>query len=100
MQLPKHYLKDRFKTGKKPTQEDFGFLIDGVPRYRETFIATENQKVFTLSQRYTIQKNQIEVVVGGIPQFSPVNYEETSATTLTFYEGLPAGIEVVVTYYE
>lgn len=70
-----------------------------VNRVRDVFTATEGQTDFTLSQPYDQFQNRIEVFVGNIPQFSPDNFIELSSTKIRFTEGLPAGVEVIATYY-
>lgn len=63
------------------------------------FVATEGQTVFELEHPYTTNSNFIEVVVGGIPQFSPDNFEETSSTLFTLLEGASLGTKVTAIYY-
>jgi len=62
----------------------------------ESFVASEGQTVFTLNNTYEIGKNRLEVTVGGIQQYSPSNFTETSTTSITFSEGLPMGTKVDV----
>lgn len=62
----------------------------------EHFNATENQKVFTLVNSYEIGKNRLQVVVGGVKQYTPNNYTETTSNSITFIEGLSVGTEVTV----
>jgi len=67
--------------------------------HRNIFIATEGQTLFTLSSPYDVLQNRIEVEVGGVPQFSPDNFTETSSTTFTLSEGITAGTKVIATYF-
>lgn len=62
----------------------------------ERFTATENQTVFTLNNTYETGKNRIKVYVGGMPQYPPTNYTETTSNSITLTEGVLAGTEVVV----
>jgi len=67
--------------------------------HREVFTATEGQRVFNLQNRYDQMQNRTTVVVNGAPQFTPLNYQETTPTSITFYDGLPAGYIVEITYF-
>lgn len=98
--LTRNELLDRFKTGKKPTGEDFTKLINGVIKHKEIFVATGGQKIFTLANKYSPHAFRLTVVVGGVPQFSPENFTETSNTSITMNEGLVEGTEVIVIYSE
>ncbi|RYI30631.1 hypothetical protein EVU96_09450, partial [Bacillus infantis] len=66
----------------------------------QEFVATEGQTVFTLNGKYEIGKNLVEVIVGGVPQSVGKGFTESSDTTITISEGLPAGTTVKVTRYE
>jgi len=68
--------------------------------YHQQFIATANQKVFTLSGSYNIIDNPTSVYVCGIPQYAPNNYTKTTTNSITFSEGIEAGIvvDIVVIY--
>lgn len=68
-------------------------------RYRDVFDATENQTVFTLTNSYDQHLNRIDVVVGGVPQYSPDNFTESSSTTITLSAGIPSGMRVIATYF-
>lgn len=98
--LTRNDLLDRFKKGKKPSEEDFTELINGIVKHKEIFISTANQTVFTLQNKYSPNAYRLTVVVGGVPQFSPENFTETSATKITLKEGLKSGTEVVIVYSE
>ena len=67
--------------------------------HRDTFIATASQTLFTLSNPYDQFQNRIDVEVGGVPQFSPDNFTESSATTFTLSEGVVVGTKVIATYF-
>ena len=58
----------------------------------ETYTATDNQTVFTLTNSYIPTTNTLSVYVNGVRQSA---YTETNATTVTFTNGLTAGDEVV-----
>ena len=58
----------------------------------ETYTATANQTVFTLTNSYIPTTNTLSVYVNGVRQSA---YTETNATTVTFTNGLTAGDEVV-----
>ena len=62
----------------------------------EKHIATENQKVFTLTNNYEQNANRIKVYVSGVPQYSPDNYTETSTNSITLSDGVPVGTVVIV----
>ena len=58
----------------------------------ETYTATADQTVFTLTNSYIPTTNTLSVYVNGVRQSA---YTETNATTVTFTNGLTAGDEVV-----
>lgn len=104
------YMAKRTTTGNIPTDSptdlNWGLLSrkgnDGtgtVTTHTDKFIATEGQKTFTLTYTYDQFQNRSKVRVGGVPQATPENYEETTSNTISFYEGLPAGVEVAVDYF-
>lgn len=64
----------------------------------EHFIAEEGQALFTLDGSYTQNKNKVSVIVGGVEQFSPFNFEETSTNSITLNEGVPVGVGVTIKY--
>lgn len=68
-------------------------------RHRDEFIATEGQKVFNLSNSYELLQNRLDVEVDGVEQDSPSNFEETSTTSFTLSEGVPAGTLVIANYF-
>lgn len=57
----------------------------------ETYTATANQTLFTLTNTYIPTTNTLSVYVNGVRQSA---YTETNATTVTFTNGLSAGDEV------
>ena len=66
---------------------------------REDILAYEGQTVFHLEKgEYVPNQNRIKVFVGGVPQYSPENFLESSPTTITFYDGLPDLTVVHVEY--
>jgi hypothetical protein len=67
--------------------------------HRDTFVATEGQTIFTLSHNYDQFQNRTEVVVGGVPQRTPENYEESSSNTIILNNGVASGTIVEVRYF-
>lgn len=70
-----------------------------VVRHKDEFIATQNQKVFNLSNTYDQFQNRINVTVGSVPQYSPDNFNETTSTSITFEDDIPQGVKVIVEYF-
>lgn len=66
-------------------------------RYPESFVAEANQRVFTLQHEYDQYAGRIDVFVEGILQKD--SYIESSSTTITFKQTLPAGTNVDVKYF-
>lgn len=67
--------------------------------YKDTFTATEGQTIFTLSHNYDQFQNRTEVLVGGVPQRTPENYEEAGQNLIILTSGVPAGTIVEVKYF-
>lgn len=67
--------------------------------HKETFVATEGQKVFNTQNRFDQFQNRATVTVNGVQQRTPENYDELSSTQIAFNEGLPAGYVVEITYF-
>jgi len=67
--------------------------------YKDTFVATEGQKVFTLSNNYDQYQNRTHVLVDWVVQSTPDNYTESSQNTITLAQGVPAGTIVEVKYF-
>lgn len=67
--------------------------------HKDTFIATEGQTVFTLSNTYDQFQNRTEVIVGYVPQSTPSNYQESSPNTITLSEAVKGGTIVEVKYF-
>jgi hypothetical protein len=68
---------------------------------KQTFTATEGQTVFTLSNgSYTVNENRLWVYVGGVIQASGLGYAESSSTSFTLSEGVPAGTIVYAEWLE
>src|SRR5690606_34975312 len=67
--------------------------------HRDKFVATEGQRTFTLSHTYDQFQNRTNVTVGGVPQKTPENYEETTDKIITLSEGVPAGTIIEVKYF-
>lgn len=65
----------------------------------QTFTATANQTVFNLTGSYEAGKNRLEVIVGGVRQFAPVNFTETNSKTFTLKIGVPAGTDIIAIYH-
>jgi len=67
---------------------------------KQEFTATANQSVFTITNgSYVVGSKTLEVVVKGITQ-PPSAYTETSATSFTLSEPVPAGTRVVASWLE
>lgn len=64
----------------------------------EHFIAEEGQTLFVLNGEYVQNKNRITIIVGGVEQFTPFNFEETSTKSITLAEGVPIGTSVIIRY--
>lgn len=64
----------------------------------ETFISTEGQTVFILSNSYNLGENRLQVIIGGVRQFAPINFNETNSTTFTLTSGIPADLDVIAIY--
>ncbi|SSS87303.1 Carbohydrate binding domain [Acinetobacter baumannii] len=104
------YMAKRATTGNAPTDDpsdlNWGILsrkgTDGtgtVHVHKDEFVATEGQTVFTLNNTYDQFQNRTDVKIGGVPQNTPENYEETTSNTITLSEGVPAGTVVEVKYF-
>lgn len=66
----------------------------------EFFTATEGQTLFTLlNGTYEIGFGRLQVVIGGVPQYSPTNFSETSNNSFTISGSLPEGTKVTATYF-
>ena len=65
----------------------------------DTFTATANQKEFSLSSSYTLGRGRLRVIVGGVEQFAPKNFAETSAGSFTLAVGASQGTDIVAIYY-
>ena len=81
-------------TGRKGA-DGVGTLV----RHQDVFIATEGQTVFNLTNSYDQFQSRIDAMVGGVPQYSPDNFIETSSTVATLTEGVASGTKVVFTYF-
>lgn len=64
----------------------------------QKFTATANQTVFNLTGAYEVGKNRLEIIVGGVRQFTPTNFTETSPKSFTLKIGVPVGTEVIAIY--
>lgn len=67
--------------------------------YKETFVATQGQKNFTTQHNFDQFQNRTQVIVEGVLQKRPENYDELTSNTISFNEGLPAGYKVEITYF-
>lgn len=66
----------------------------------EKFIATEGQTLFTLDEEYDPESFRIvSLEVGGVLQYSPENFTETSENEITLNEGVAVGTPVNITYF-
>lgn len=67
---------------------------------REEYVSTDGQTVFILVEgEYTPNTDRISVTVGGVPQYSPVNFIESSTASVTMTEPLVGGLNVVLEYF-
>lgn len=66
----------------------------GAVELLEEYVATEGQALFTLTQPYVKGSGNLRVYVNGLLQDLGTAYTETTATTVTFSEGLAAGDNV------
>ena len=72
-----------------------GVVGTKIDTQRQTFTATANQTVFTLSTiTYTPGSGQLRVYIDGVRQF-PVAYTETSTSVFTLTTGVTAGVLVL-----
>jgi hypothetical protein len=69
---------------------DPGFVNISIAASSSYQIATQGQTVFT-GLSYTIGDNRLKVFVNGSKQILTVNYNETTATSITFVTGLNVG---------
>jgi hypothetical protein len=68
---------------------------------KQTWTATANQTVFTISNgSYVPNQGNIEVIVGSVPQITGIGFTETNTTTITLSEGVPAGTVVFARWFE
>lgn len=68
----------------------------GGTKIRQTQTSTAGQSLFTLSNAYVPQTNNLNVFINGVRQYPVENYAETSDTSITFTSGLEDG-DVAVT---
>lgn len=67
----------------------------------QRFEATEGQTLFTLTNgSYLVGKNRLIVYVGGAVQVPTFNFTETSDTSFTLSDGVPAGTIVDAMFFE
>jgi hypothetical protein len=88
--------------GILPTDGNYFTIVAPQGRFNsQTWTATANQMVFTLtSGSYVPNSNNIEIVVGGVPQTSGVGFFETNSTSFTISEPLPSGVIVFAKWIE
>jgi hypothetical protein len=65
----------------------------------EEFIATEGQSVFNLATTYTVGKGMTRVEVDEVTQSLTTNYTESSSSSITLTEGVPAGTNVTISLF-
>ena len=68
------------------------FVYQGIQR--GTVTATAGQTVFTTPFTYSVGDNTLDVYVDGVRQIINSSYTETSATSITFSEGIHVGGKV------
>ncbi|MED3562246.1 hypothetical protein [Bacillus xiapuensis] len=66
----------------------------------EVFTATANQTIFNLSNSYVVGQKVVAVEIDGVPQKLGEGFTESSTTSITLAEGVPAGAIVKVTTYQ
>jgi hypothetical protein len=67
----------------------------------QLWTATEGQTVFNITNgSYAMGENHLEVWVGNIPQIKNQGFTETSDTSFTLSEGVPAGEQVRARWFE
>lgn len=64
----------------------------------ETFTSNAGQTLFTLNGTYVTGQNRLQVIIGGVRQYYPLNFTETSNKSFTVSEPLVAGLDVEVIY--
>jgi hypothetical protein len=64
------------------------FVYQGIQR--GTVTATAGQTLFTTPFTYSVGENTLDVYINGVRQVLNSSYTETSATSITFSEGVPA----------
>lgn len=67
---------------------------------QQAFTATEGQVLFTLDGEYTVGQHLLAVYVSGVRQTVGVGFTETSSTSFTLTEALPAGTQVLAEFLE
>jgi hypothetical protein len=88
--------------GVLPTQASYWRVISNeTTTNNETWTAIENQTVFNLTNgNYIMGDGHLKVWVGGVPQYVGLGFTETSDTSFTLTEGVPAGIQVHAEWFE
>jgi hypothetical protein len=66
----------------------------------EELIAVEGQTVFNLVGSYEVGKNAISVEIDGVPQEIGQGFTESSSTSITLAESVPAGAKISVTNFK
>jgi hypothetical protein len=107
--LSKKYTNDRVSelTGLDLTEvnnkmADFDTQLKNTARIPigQVFTAVSNQTVFYLSNTYEISSNSVAVEVDGVPQKVGEGFTESSTTSITLTESVPAGAIVKVTIFQ
>lgn len=67
----------------------------------QSWVATEGQTTFTITNgNYAVGQRHLDVWVGGVPQNSGDGFIETSSTSFTLSESVPAGTRVYAKWFE
>lgn len=67
--------------------------------HKETFDGVAGQTVFTLANHYDQLQNRIHLVVGGVLQYSPEDFMETTSNKVTLREPLGSNMSVTAVYF-
>ena len=77
----------------------FEKLRGNVTRRSQTYVATANQTVFTLTDAYLVDQGRLDVYVAGAKLRSGSDFTETSPTSFTLTAPLAAGVAVEAVYF-
>lgn len=94
-----NYLAIQNSTSIIPTDANYWKQVaPSVTNNSQTWVATEGQKTFTITNgSYVVGKGNIQVWVGGVFQ---TGFTESSETTISFSEAVPTGTTVYAKWFE